>query len=73
VRDQGPGIPPEFRDRIFDRYAQLAPTRGTEDSFGKGLGLAFCRIAVKAHGGQISIENNQPKGSVFVVRIPTGA
>ena len=73
VRDQGPGIPTEFRHRIFDRYAQLAPTRGAEDSLGKGLGLAFCRIAVEAHGGQISVEDNQPKGSVFVVRIPTGA
>lgn len=41
-----------------------------EDSFGKGLGLAFCKIAVGAHGGRISVEENQPKGSIFVVRIP---
>jgi len=72
VRDQGPGIPTDLRDRIFDKYVQIARTRGTEDSFGKGLGLAFCRIAVEAHGGRISIEDNQPKGSVFVVQIPLG-
>ena len=72
VRDQGPGIPTELRDRIFEKYVRIAPTRGTEDSFGKGLGLAFCRIAVEAHGGRISIEDNQPRGSVFVVQIPTG-
>lgn len=72
VRDQGPGIPPHLRNRIFDKYAQIAPARGTEDSFGKGLGLTFCRIAVEAHRGRISIEDNQPRGSVFVVQIPLG-
>jgi signal transduction histidine kinase len=72
VRDQGPGIPTSLRDRIFDKYVQIARTRGTEDSFGKGLGLAFCRIAVEAHGGRISVEDNQPKGSIFVVQIPLG-
>jgi signal transduction histidine kinase len=72
VRDQGPGIPPDLRSRIFDKYVQIASARGTEDSFGKGLGLAFCRIAVEAHRGRISIENNEPHGSVFIVKIPLG-
>ena len=73
VRDQGPGIPPDLRSRIFDKYVRLPSAHGADESFGKGLGLAFCRVAVEAHRGQISIEDNQPKGSIFVVRIPTGA
>lgn len=69
VRDHGPGIPTELRERIFDKYVRIATSRG-DDSFGKGLGLAFCRIAVEAHGGRISVEDNQPRGSVFIVRLP---
>jgi signal transduction histidine kinase len=70
VRDQGPGIPLDVRSRIFDKYVRVASAPGTETSFGRGLGLAFCRIAVEAHGGRISIEDNQPTGSVFIVHIP---
>lgn len=70
VRDCGPGIPPNFRSRIFDKYIRVAPAHGGEESFGKGLGLAFCRMAVEAHGGRITVEDNPPKGSVFVVEIP---
>ena len=70
VRDQGPGIPSDLRSRIFDKYVRVTSARGTDDSFGKGLGLAFCRIAVEAHHGRITIEDNQPRGSVFTVEIP---
>jgi len=69
VRDQGPGIPVELRERVFDKYARLS---GAEDAFGRGLGLAFCRAAVAAHGGRISIDDNQPRGSVFTVMLPLG-
>jgi signal transduction histidine kinase len=70
VRDRGPGIPAALRDRIFDKYVRIARTHGEGASIGKGLGLAFCRIAVEAHGGRIWVEDNEPHGSVFVVRIP---
>jgi signal transduction histidine kinase len=70
VRDPGPGIPPELRERIFDKYVRIARSYTDGAAFGRGLGLAFCRIAVQAHAGRIWVEDNQPKGSVFVVNIP---
>jgi signal transduction histidine kinase len=69
VRDQGPGVPPELREQIFDKYIRINRSHA-EGSPGKGLGLAFCRIAIEAHGGRIWVEDNQPHGSVFVVRLP---
>jgi signal transduction histidine kinase len=71
VCDTGPGVPPGMRDRIFDKYTRIPRQPGETGSFGKGLGLAFCRIAVDAHGGRIWVEDNLPKGSVFVVQLPT--
>jgi signal transduction histidine kinase len=72
VRDCGPGVPAALRDRIFDKYVRIAGRSGEGGAPGKGLGLAFCRMAVEAHGGRIWVEDNQPRGSVFVVTIPTG-
>jgi signal transduction histidine kinase len=70
VRDQGPGIPVEMREQIFDKYVRLGSGRESGTAPGKGLGLSFCRIAVQAHGGRIWVEDNQPQGSVFTVHIP---
>jgi signal transduction histidine kinase len=70
VRDDGPGVPPEFRTKIFDPYARLQ-TNGPEGARGScGLGLAFCRLAVEAHGGEIWVEDNLPAGSAFCFWIP---
>ena len=68
VADQGPGIPPGLRDRIFERFvrSEAGTTRA-----GTGLGLAFCKLAVEAHGGTISVEPDT-EGAVFLVRIPIG-
>jgi two-component system, sensor histidine kinase and response regulator len=63
VADEGPGVPPEARDKIFERFE----TSNT-DRTNRGLGLAFCKIAVEAHGGTIWVEDGQP-GAVFVVRL----
>jgi two-component system heavy metal sensor histidine kinase CusS len=52
VEDQGVGVPPEQRDRIFDRFVRL--TRPEADYQGSGLGLAICRSIVELHGGRIS-------------------
>ncbi len=65
VFDEGPGIPIAQRERVFSRGVQLDGART-----GRGLGLAFCRLATTTHGGSIRIESNTPRGSVFVVRLP---
>jgi PAS domain S-box-containing protein len=69
VEDAGPGVPPAMRERIFDKDTRIPRQPGETGSFGKGLGLAFCRIAVEAHGGRIWVEDNMPNGSVFVVQL----
>ena len=72
VADFGPGVPPEFRDSIFDKYARVARKPEASDRASRGLGLAFCNLAAKAHGGRIWVEDNIPAGSVFCVRLPVG-
>ncbi|HVV84008.1 MAG TPA: ATP-binding protein [Kofleriaceae bacterium] len=69
VIDDGPGIPAAQRAAVFERGVQLASAHPSGHS-GRGLGLAFCRLAAESHGGTITIEDNQPAGSVFVVRLP---
>jgi signal transduction histidine kinase len=70
VKDQGAGIPPEFRSRIFEKYVRLERNMQTAAHRSMGLGLAFCRMAAEAHGGRIWVEENQPRGSCFCVRLP---
>nr|HID12923.1 GAF domain-containing protein [Anaerolineae bacterium] len=67
VSDTGPGIPPEYRQRIFDRFARLESTEGLR---GTGLGLAFCKLAVEAHGGRIWVESEMGKGTCFKFTLP---
>jgi signal transduction histidine kinase len=69
VTDMGSGVPAELRDRIFDPFLQVESGGRTLNSGGRGLGLAFCRLAVEAHGGRISVEDGAP-GAVFCVRVP---
>jgi signal transduction histidine kinase len=73
VRDRGPGVPFEFRSKIFDQYVQLDRDRQQHPRVGRGLGLAFCRLSIEAHGGEIWVENNPPIGSAFCFWIPTAA
>ena len=69
VTDDGPGIPPEDRDRIFERFSRLDQARArTATGGGAGLGLAICKQIVQRHNGQISVEASE--GSCFVVRLP---
>lgn len=69
VSDEGPGVPPEQRQRIFEPYGAegLKSATGYESW---GLGLAFSRLAAEAQGGSIRIENAAPRGSRFVVELP---
>jgi len=68
VHDEGPGVPPENRARMFEPFSAhgLRSANGYESS---GLGLVFCRLAVEAQGGSIRVEDGVPRGSVFVVEL----
>jgi signal transduction histidine kinase len=66
VADNGPGIPAEERDRVFDRFYRLEASRTTE---GNGLGLSLARAVVRLHGGTITLADNAP-GLVAVVSLP---
>jgi heavy metal sensor kinase len=68
VSDEGPGVPPDERERIFERFARLDPARSRTG--GAGLGLAICAEIVHAHGGRIWVEPDEPRGSTFVVELP---
>ncbi|HEV7571702.1 MAG TPA: response regulator [Thermoanaerobaculia bacterium] len=67
VRDTGPGIPAESFGRIFEKFGQLDSRR-----IGTGLGLAFCKLAVEAHGGRIRVDSTLGEGSTFSFTIPVG-
>ena len=67
IMDEGPGIPAEHFDTIFDKYKIIAS--GRRDVAQVGLGLAFCKMVVDAHDGHIFVKPNQPRGSVFTVQL----
>jgi len=69
VSDTGPGIPREYRERVFEKFGQVeALSRGQK--FSTGLGLTFCRLAVEAHGGRIGVESEVGHGSTFWFVLP---
>jgi two-component system, sensor histidine kinase and response regulator len=63
VIDEGPGIPYERRDLIFNKFEVI----NQKDRRHIGLGLTFCKMIAEAHGGRISVEDNPPQGSIFSV------
>ncbi len=68
VRDQGPGIPEDEIETVFEKFVQSSTTKS--DTGGTGLGLAICREIVAAHMGRIWAENDPRGGAVFVIEIP---
>ncbi len=68
IQDSGPGIPPDFRSQVFDRYTRTNP--GGALVRGAGLGLAFCKLAIEAHNGRIWVEDAPHGGSQFVFTLP---
>ncbi|MCC5947404.1 MAG: PAS domain-containing protein [Nitriliruptoraceae bacterium] len=68
VTDRGPGVPEEFRERAFSRFAQAAPT-DRRSRGGTGLGLAISREIVERHGGSVGYES-RPGHTRFWVRLP---
>jgi signal transduction histidine kinase len=71
VRDNGPGIPPEHLQRVFDKFWQ-GPARQQGYQYSSGLGLTFCKMVVEAHGGKIGVESEVGAGSVFWFELPQG-
>ncbi|WP_407951154.1 ATP-binding protein [Permianibacter fluminis] len=69
VDDDGPGVPPEQRDRIFEPFARLDPSR-SRDSGGAGLGLAIVRGISERHGGEISVDDSPLGGARFTLSWP---
>lgn len=67
VRDTGPGIPPEDRTKIFERFGRSRVPTGDE---GFGLGLSIVRAIATAHGGDVTVEDAEPRGSRFVISLP---
>jgi two-component system OmpR family sensor kinase len=68
VEDDGPGVPPELRERIFERFVRGDGDRGSSS----GLGLSIVRAVAESHGGTVTAEDAEP-GARFVVRLPRGA
>jgi two-component system, sensor histidine kinase and response regulator len=72
ITDNGMGIPPEHRQRIFEKFAQVEATaKGRRNS--TGLGLTFCKLAVEAHGGIIGVTDAPGGGSIFWFELPRGS
>jgi signal transduction histidine kinase len=69
VRDTGDGIPADELPLIFDRFVQ-ANTQSARGRGGSGLGLAFCKMVVEAHGGTISAASREGLGSEFIITLP---
>jgi signal transduction histidine kinase len=68
VKDQGIGIVPEERSKVFDKFYRVGAEQ-TRTTKGTGLGLYLCKKIVTFHNGAIFIKPNQPKGSIFVVQL----
>ena len=68
VADRGPGVPPERRERIFERFARDAGDRTPVS--GSGLGLAIVRAVAEAHGGMVEVAEAEGGGALFTIRLP---
>ena len=69
VADNGPGIPPEYHEVIFRKFEQVR-TPNVPRVRSSGLGLAFCKLVVDAHGGRIWVQSREGEGSAFHFRLP---
>lgn len=69
VHDRGPGVPAEARATIFEKFGTVV-NRRSETYHSAGLGLAFCKLAIEAHGGTIGMDPGVPTGSAFWFELP---
>jgi len=74
IEDEGPGVPDEVREEIFNRFHSLRPDN---EPFGKhsGLGLAIARTIIEGHGGRIMVQDRESggRGASFLIRLPLKA
>ncbi len=70
VRDEGPGIPAEAREEIFEVFGTVR-ARAEHTYHSVGLGLAYCKLAVEAHGGTIGVDSGENGGSTFWFELPS--
>jgi signal transduction histidine kinase len=69
VIDRGPGVPPDKREAVFERFSDWRPP-GYEDRPGAGLGLFISRAVARGHGGEASISDGPTGGTMLVIRLP---
>lgn len=67
VADEGPGVPPDLREKIFEEFFRADP-----EGEGAGLGLTLVRRIAEAHGGRVTVTGNVPRGAVFTIWLPKG-
>ena len=72
VRDDGPGIAEKHRERVFERFYRLDQSRA-RDIGGTGLGLSIVKHLVESMGGEVGVEPNAPRGSIFWLQLPRAA
>lgn len=65
VSDSGPGIPQELQEKVFEKFGQAKGHR-----YSTGLGLTFCKLAIRAHGGKIQLESKVGNGTTFHITLP---
>ena len=70
VHDEGRGVPPGAREKIFEKFGTLE-ARHEQTYHSTGLGLAFCKLAIEAHGGTIGVDSRVPAGSTFWFELPS--
>jgi signal transduction histidine kinase len=72
IEDRGPGVPPEMRESVFEKFSRWRP-RGYEDVSGSGLGLFIVRSIARAHGGDASLTSGNGAGTILAIHLPTEA
>jgi signal transduction histidine kinase len=72
VRDEGPGVDPADRERIFARYARSGPPDARQAD-GAGLGLSIVRAIAEAHGGRVELDSQPGMGATFTIVLPVEA
>jgi two-component system phosphate regulon sensor histidine kinase PhoR len=70
VKDNGPGIPGDYHEKIFERFFRVDKARSRAQG-GAGLGLAIAKQAVERNGGRVVLESNSDRGSVFRIEFET--
>ena len=71
VQDNGPGIPPDEQQKVFDKFFRGSGAVDSDER-GNGLGLAFTREVVRMHGGEVDFQSKIGEGSTFTMRLPVG-